>query len=291
MTATTLRRTFRPARLWLAALGLAALGLASALAPLTVPALALAQALNLGSLDFCGEPVPLGRVEVHESVDQELLLLSEAKSRVWLTLRRSERHLPVIGQALKAAGVPADFQFLPMAAANLDPLHASGQRRGLWRLTPAEALAAGLRVDKEIDERLDPTASSAAAAARLAALKIKHGSWTLAAAAFIDEGALTAAQTEAGGEKDFFKLFVPETLEKSVSLILAGKVLYSNPAAYGYRAQHFWPVLAAKRRQLAAPASLRTTAQELGLDYRTFRDLNPHVLTDQAPAGAWLNVP
>jgi hypothetical protein len=261
------------------------------LALLTVPALALAQSISLGSLSFCGEPAPLSRSEVHEGVDQELLLLSEAKARVWLTLRRADRYVPLIEKALKDAGVPTDFKYWPMAAANLDPRHASGQRRGLWRLTPAEAAAAGLRVDKEVDERLDPTASSTAAAARLAALRKVYGSWTLAAAAFIDEGALQTAMSEAGGIKDYYLLFPSENLEKSLYLLLAGKVLYSAPEIFGYRLQRGWPILANGRRRTTAPESLRETAKQLGLDYRTFRDMNPHVLNDVAPAETWLNVP
>ncbi|MDR1297945.1 MAG: transglycosylase SLT domain-containing protein [Deltaproteobacteria bacterium] len=242
-------------------------------------------------LDFCGEKVPLGRPEVAESIDQELLLLSEARSRVWLTLRRTDRYLPIVEAALQAAKVPQDFKYLPLAVTNLSPVYRSGNRRGLWRLTEAEAGALGLSVTKEIDERLDPRASSLAAAGRLAGLHGAHKSWTMALAAFLEPASLSAAQAAAGGNSDYYSLYVPESLDKAVSLVLAGKVLYGDPGAYGYGRTTRWPNLAKNRRQLAAPADMRATAESLKLDVRTFRDMNPHVLGDVAPAGAWLNVP
>jgi hypothetical protein len=208
-----------------------------------------------------------------------------------MTLRRSERYLPVIEKALKDKKVPADFKYLPMSVANLDPEHRSGGRRGLWRLSEAEAAALGLRVDKDVDERLDPMASSLAAAAKIAELKGSLGGWTMALAAYLDPASLSAAVSDAGQMTDYYSLFVPETLDKTVSLVLAGKILYSAPEVYGYRLTEAWPALANGRRRLDAAQSLRELAAAYKLDYRTFRDMNPHILGDVAPAGAYLNTP
>jgi hypothetical protein len=254
----------------------------------TVPS---ARAQSATSLQFCGEEVPLNRPEVHEGLDQELLLLSEAKARVWMTLRRSERLLPIIENALRDHKVPVDFKFLPMAVANLDPEYRSGGRRGLWRFTEAEAAAAGLLVNSEIDERLDPVSSSAAAATKIASLKQSLGSWTMALAAFLDPGPLATAITEAGQSSDYFSLYVPENLNKSVDLVLAGKILYSNPELYGYRLTRPWPTLANGRRKLDTPQGLRELATSFKVDYRTFRDMNHHILGDIAPEGIFINTP
>jgi hypothetical protein len=233
----------------------------------------------------------LTRPEVHETVDQELLLLSEAKARVWLTLRRSTRYLPVVEAALSSAGVPADLKYLPMALANLDPEFRAGDRRGLWRLSSGEAATMGLRVDRAIDERLDPVASSNAVAARLASLKTAYGSWGLATAALLDQGPLDAALAEAEGERDVHKLFLSENLERALYQVLAGKLLYSAPERFGYRQERGWPKVATRRARLDAPYAVRGLASHYKMDYKTFRSVNPHLLADQAPAGAWLNIP
>lgn len=258
------------------------------LAMIIAPAAAFGQILTLS---FAGENVPLTRVEVHESVDQELLLLSEAKARVWLTLRRSARYLPIIEHALSSSGIPLDMKYVAMALTNLDPQFRSGNRRGMWRLSEADAASTGLRIDKTVDERLDPVASSTAAAKRLAALHEAFSSWTLALGAFIDQPAINAALAEAEGERDVFKLYLPEAAEKSLSQVLAGKLLYSNPGRFGYNQSKGWPVIATKRAQLEAPYGVKALAAHYKIDYKTFRSLNPHLLADQAPVGAWINIP
>ncbi|MDR2442474.1 MAG: transglycosylase SLT domain-containing protein [Deltaproteobacteria bacterium] len=242
-------------------------------------------------MDFAGEPIAIGRAEVRENIDQELLLLSEAKARVWLTLRRSGRYLPVIDEALKAAKVPLDFRYLPMALANLDPVYRSGARRGLWRLTEAEALAAGLKVDKDLDERLDPVASSQAAANKIASLKKVFGTWTMVLAAFIDPSGATIALTDGEGEKDYYRLFFPEATEKTVSQVIAGKILYTNPEVYGYTPVTPYSILTTKRGRIDSPVSVKALANYYKLDYKTFRALNPHLLSDTAPVGAVINIP
>jgi hypothetical protein len=292
MTAPAGRRPLppatRPARRPCAALALPA----AAIAAVTFAAAQNAYAGLFGTgLSFASEPVPLAQADIHESLDQELLLLSEARARVFLSLRRMPRHLPALERALRERNVPDDFKFLPLAVTNLDPLFRSGQRRGIWRMTEDEARNAGLAVTSSVDQRLDPVASSEGAAARIAGLHSAWGSWTSALAAFLDEPAFAQASNDAGGERDYYRLYVPDTLERAVSQVLAGKLIYSDPAAYGYRPSRAWPALAASRAVMAEGGSLRELARRYGTDYKTFRDMNPHVLQDSVPPGTALNVP
>jgi hypothetical protein len=241
--------------------------------------------------EFAGEELPLNRAEAAEGVDQELLLLSEAKSRVWLTLRRSARYLPLIDAALTKEKVPLDFRYLPMALTSLSSTYQANGRAGLWRFNLSDAKALGLKVTPELDERLDPVTSSLAASQKIAALLKTHGSPILALAAFIDQPSVEAALLAAGGKKDFFSLYLPEILEKNVYQVLAGRILFSSPATYGYQTNRTWPILAKSRQKLTQPLDLKDEAAKLKLDYKTFRDLNPHVLGDVAPVEAFIYRP
>ncbi|MDR2349511.1 MAG: transglycosylase SLT domain-containing protein [Deltaproteobacteria bacterium] len=243
------------------------------------------------TLSFASEPVPLNRVEVYESLDQELLLISEAKARIFLSLRRIPRTLPVVEKALKDEGVPDDLKFYPLTLTGLAPEYRSGKRLGIWRLSEDEAASMGLTVNKNVDERMDPVASSRAAAKKLKANKNVYGSWTSAMASLFDAGAFATAVLEAEGETDYHRLYVPEALEKSVSQVMAGKILFSDPERYGYKTSKTWPVLARERVRLGEDGNMRKLADHYKLDYKTFRDMNPHVLTDTVPAGSYLNVP
>ncbi|MDR1082157.1 MAG: transglycosylase SLT domain-containing protein [Deltaproteobacteria bacterium] len=269
---------------------LAAVSLALLMAAAAPAAPAPAAGYFGSGLSFASEPVPLSQPEVYETLDQELILVSEARARVFLALRRAPRTLPVVQGALRSAGVPDDFKYLPMAMTSLDPLFRNGGRRGIWRLTESEAGAMGLSVSRLVDQRLDPAASSEASARRLASLHESWGTWTAALAAFLDQGAMSAAASESGGERDYYRLYVSPELDRSVCQVLAGKVLFSDPAVYGYRPSRSWPKLSGSRAA-SEGGDMREMARRHGTDYKTFRDMNPHVLTDSVPPGTVLNLP
>ena len=255
------------------------------------PALADSAGGLVRSLNFCGEPVPLNQADVFKSVDQNLLLLTEARSRIWLTLRRSPRFLPPLEKALAQAKVPADLKYLPLAVTHLSPTY-NNVGRGLWRLREAEAKALGLRVDAAVDERLDPAASTAAAARRLTELKNRYGSWTSAMAAhLIGEPAFQRAVDEAGGETNFYKLYFQDGLDQLPAAVLAGKILFRDPAAFGYAQEpaRAWPAWPGQRAKVPASTTIRALADQHGRDYKTFRDMNPHILGSAVPAGVTIN--
>lgn len=245
------------------------------------------------SLNFCGEAVPLNRSEVYQAVDQNLVLLVEAKSRIWLALRRSGRFQTVVAAELKKAGVPADLIYIPWTITGFAPDYNSGGR-GLWRLKEADAKSLGLRIDGNIDERLDPVASTRVAAKRLSDLKTTFGSWTTAMAAYVlGDRIITQVVSEAGGEKDFYKLYLPDGLDQLPSSILAGKVLFQNPEAFGYNQANAraWSPFPTKRETVKQATTARAMANQLNKDYKAFRDMNPHLLTGIIPAGVTVNIP
>ncbi|MDL2226031.1 transglycosylase SLT domain-containing protein [Deltaproteobacteria bacterium OttesenSCG-928-M10] len=244
-------------------------------------------------LSFCGEPADVRQADVFRAIDQNLVLLAEAKSRVWLTLKRSTRYQALVERELKKAGVPDDLKYIPLAITGLAPEYNS-VGRGIWRLREAEAKSLGLRVDRDIDERLDPVASTAAAAKRLSTLKAAFGSWTTAMAAhMIGDAAIGQAVTEAGGETNYYKLYLPDGLDALPSTVLAGKVIFSNPQAFGYTLAdgRGWPPFSGQRETVKEATTARALAAKLGKDYKRFRDANPHLLSGTIPAGTAVNIP
>jgi hypothetical protein len=256
-------------------------------------ALADASARLSRGFSFCGEPVPLNQGEIFEAVDQNLLLLSEARSRVWMSLRRAGRFKPLVEGALRQAGLPDDLKYIPFVLTGFAPDH-SGGGRGLWRLDEKTAKALGLRLDKDVDERLDPTASTAAAVKKLAALKTAYGSWTSAAAAFvIGDEVYQKAVSEAGGEKNFYKLYFPGHQDQSAAMVLAGKLIFGHPAAFGYNQAEgrAWPPFSGRRVVVKKASTARALAAGYKKDYKTFRDANPHLISGTVPKGVAVNVP
>lgn len=243
------------------------------------------------SLSFCGENVPLNRSDVYMDVDQELVLLVGARSRVWVTLRGRSRIMPLVEAALREAGAPNELKYAPMGLSNLLPHYSSGEGRGIWRLSKAQATALGLKVDKSLDERLDPYLSSQAVAKKLKQNQQRFGSWTLALAALVgDEAEITKLVAETG-LKNYYELPLSNTTERSMSWVLAAKIMYSNPGAYGYQPQggRDWPSY--QRRKAGAGTDMAALAKQLNISPKALKDANPHLLTQDVPAGVNIYTP
>src|SRR3989441_1900730 len=81
---------------------------------------------------------------------------------------RSGRYLAMIQEVFRSQGLPTDLAFTAMIESGFDPRAVSSARaKGLWQFMAPTARRYGLRVDRWVDERLDPEKSTVAAAAYL----------------------------------------------------------------------------------------------------------------------------
>ena len=85
----------------------------SELASESLPSLVSAIRIT-GPLNFCGEPVPLDRVEVREKLEKELLLMLWNRPQIILWLKRSSRYFPYIEKTLNQHNMPEDLKFIPV---------------------------------------------------------------------------------------------------------------------------------------------------------------------------------
>nr|MCU0540348.1 transglycosylase SLT domain-containing protein [Desulfobacterales bacterium] len=107
-----------------------------------------------GPLDFCGEPVPLEDPDVRERMEREMLTALGNAPLVILWMKRSGRHMGLIEEALKEAGLPPDLKYIPIAESSLLP-HAGSPKgaMGFWQFMSATGRNYGLQVDSEKDQR------------------------------------------------------------------------------------------------------------------------------------------
>lgn len=153
---------------------------------------------------FDGVPVTVDE-QVLEALNR-LVGTKDGRKRTREALERMREHEKVVGAALAAAGVPPELAAVGLIESGFDVSAASKSSVGLWQLTPGTAKNYGLTVDESLDERLDPSRSSAAAAALLRDLHREFRDWNLAIAAYNLGGGAVKRAIEQGATRDAAEL-------------------------------------------------------------------------------------
>lgn len=189
--------------------------------------------INMTNLDFAGERLPidphvnpLGR----EKIEEELLVTHFSLYQFLLYHKYSREYFPYIDSYFHEVDIPDDFKYLAVAESSLknDALSSTGAA-GLWQLMPDTARRYGLRVDDEIDERLNFEQATRAAGAYLLHLHSIFQNWTLAAAAYNrGESGLQRDQAAQPQAKTYYDLVLNDETGNYIYRIIAIKYLMQN---------------------------------------------------------------
>jgi len=238
-------------------------------------------------------PAAQYRVQVNEHVRHYLnrfqtgYLRGITESR----LARGGRYLPMILDVFKEKGLPEELVFTAMIESGFNPVAVSrAGAKGLWQFMAPTARLYGLRVDRWLDERLDPEKSTVAAANYLRDLYTVFGSWDLAQAAY-NAGEVRVRQAIQGsGSRDFWVLhrrsphLLPET-KNFVPAIHAATLIGREPEQYGFTVVPEEPV---RYDVVAVPKGSRLLrlAGLSGVALAELEQLNPELWQKQTPPDA-----
>ncbi len=208
---------------------------------------------------------------------------------VGLWVRRSGHYLGMIFDVFRAKGLPEDLAFTAMIESGFNPTAVSRVgAKGLWQFMAPTARLYGLRVDRWVDERLDPEKSTVAAAGYLNDLHVRYGSWELAQAAY-NAGEVKIDRAIRGtGSTDFWDLSRSKYLRREtkdfVPAIQAAMVIGRDPSQYGFDPS---PLTPPDIERVTVPAStdLRKLAASTGIPLQTLRALNPVLVRGISPPG------
>jgi membrane-bound lytic murein transglycosylase D len=206
----------------------------------------------------------------------------------WLT--RSGRYLPMVLDVFRQKGLPEELVFTAMIESGFNPVAVShAGAKGLWQLMAPTARRYGLRVDRWLDERLDPEKSTVAAASYLSDLYRMFGSWDLAQAAY-NAGEMKVLRAIQGtGTRDFWSLtrtrLLRDETKNFVPAIHAVTIIGQEPEQYGFTVRPEEP-LSYEEITVPRATSLKHVAGLSGIGYDELVRLNPELRLKQTPPDA-----
>ena len=244
------------------------------------------------TISLCGEPMPLENHHVWEMMDREFTISVWDRAQVFMWLKRAGRYLQYIERKLSEEGMPDDLKYLAIAESSLiTHIRSRKGAVGTWQFMPHTARRNGLRKDRVMDERLDFERSTEAALRYLKRLKEMFGSWTLAMAAYNCGEARLGKEIKKQKVRDYYRLRLPMETERFIFRIAAVKIIMENPKRYGYSltpTRIYKPIKYDKVRvKIRVPLSITDVAQNVGTDFKTFKEFNPRIRGYYLPTGRY----
>ena len=154
-------------------------------------------------------------------------------------LTRSEEFETNMKNILISNDVPEELFYLAMIESGfVRKSRSRAGAQGIWQFMKGTGKLYGLRVDRQVDERLDPYKATAAAASYLKDLYNIYGSWYLAMASYnAGEGRIRSAILR-HRERDFWELAdknaLPEETMNYVPKYIAAVIVAENYKKFGF---------------------------------------------------------
>lgn len=229
-------------------------------------------------------------------VDRWILhFVGDPERRRWFedALGRMARYEPLVRDALRRHGAPADLMYLPLIESEfVETAVSHAGAAGMWQFMPGTARLFGLEVSAYVDERRDPVRATDAAVRHLADLHRQFGSWHLALAAYnagpvrVESALRRHAAGARGDERLYWRIRprLPRETRNYVPLFLAATQIARAPRGFGLQPR---PAAALAFAEVWVPGGtpLDVVAREQGLSGAVLRQLNPHLVRGMTPPG------
>lgn len=184
---------------------------------------------------FAGDTIRFDNDDMRERLDRELIAFTFSHSTSILMLKRAPKYFPIVEPVIRSYGMPDDIKYLMVIESNLDPRAVStAGAAGLWQFTEATGRQYGLEVNSNIDERYNIEKATAAALKYLKAAYGKYGDWLTVAASYNAGQNRISSEIVKQREGKAVDLLLPNETSRYIFRLLAAKMMFENPQAFGF---------------------------------------------------------
>lgn len=216
------------------------------------------------------------RDDARREIQHDVDALTRHSRYFQMKVERAKTYFPLISKIFEDEGLPDDFKYLVIQESSLVPDAVSVSNAvGFWQFKDFTAMSMGLRVDGEVDERMNIASATRGAAAYLKQNNAQFDNWLLALQAYqMGAGGLKRSV----GDQHYGKRHMEITSETYwyVKKFIAYKVAFEG-AIKGEPQQKIYVFESKKARTLAELAT------ELKLDESTLREYNKWALRGRIP--------
>lgn len=179
-------------------------------------------------------------IEYNESLESVIhYFLKREKSGTERLMGLSQFYFPMFEATFDRYDIPLEVKYLALVESALNPRAKSRVgATGLWQFMYSTGKMYGLEVSSYVDERMDPIASTKAAAKYLKRLYNLFEDWDLALAAYNSgPGNVSKAIRRSGGETNYWKLrrYLPRETAGYVPSFQAMLYLHEYASAHNYQ--------------------------------------------------------
>ncbi|MEO5976080.1 MAG: LysM peptidoglycan-binding domain-containing protein [Chryseolinea sp.] len=186
-------------------------------------------------IQFAGMTLTI-RDDARREIQKDVNALTQSPRHHMMKVERARTYFPIIERVLEEERVPDDFKYLVLQESALiaDAVSVSNAV-GFWQFKDFTALEMGLRVDKEVDERLNIVSSTRAAARYIKKNNFYFNNWIYALQAYQmgAGGVMKSVDKHESGTKNmeitsntywYVKKFLAHKIAFEASVSLAGLI-------------------------------------------------------------------
>jgi membrane-bound lytic murein transglycosylase D len=208
-------------------------------------------------------------------------------NKIDLILGLSGYYLPIFEEIFDQHDMPKELKAMAIIESALNPVATSRvNARGIWQFMFRTARQYNLEITTYVDERLDPVASSHAAAKYLKDAYTIFGDWSLAIASYnCGAGNVNKAIRRAGGSRDFWTIYpyLPRETRGYVPSFVAALYTLAYYKDHGITPRPIAMPAHVDTFEIRKPLHFGQISELIGIPKEDISDLNPQYVKEIIP--------